>query len=97
VRELQNIMERCVITSRGGRINLKEMLPSSIETLINEIPSEERVFTEKQMADFEKQNITRALNLTNWKVSGDDGAAALLQVPSTTLSSRIRKLKIKRM
>ncbi len=97
VRELQNIMERCVITSKGGKISLSEVLPSSNRILVNESSLEERVFTEKEMAEFEKQNIIRALNLTNWKISGDDGAAALLQVPATTLSSRIGKLKIKRM
>jgi formate hydrogenlyase transcriptional activator len=61
-----------------------------------EIFSDERILTEAEMQELERQNIIKALNVTNWKISGTDGAAALLQIPPTTLSSRINKLNIKR-
>jgi formate hydrogenlyase transcriptional activator len=71
-------------------------MPSITKVRISdEIPAG-KVFTEQEMVEMEKQNIIRALELTRWKISGDDGAAALLQIPSTTLSSRIGKLKIQR-
>jgi PAS domain S-box-containing protein len=92
VRELQNIIERCLITSQGGKLNLANLLPSVIETT----SSETRILTEQEMVDIERQNIIRALKITNWKISGKDGAAALLQIPSTTLSSRLSKLGIQR-
>jgi PAS domain S-box-containing protein len=96
VRELQNIMERCIITNQGGKLNLPGLMPSITKVRISdEIPAG-KVFTEQEMVEMEKQNIIRALELTRWKISGDDGAAALLQIPSTTLSSRIGKLKIQR-
>ncbi|MBE0662701.1 MAG: sigma 54-interacting transcriptional regulator [Bacteroidales bacterium] len=96
VRELQNIIERCIIISQDGKINLSQLLPASetSQPLVN--TTEEKVFTETEMNNFEKQNIIKALDLCNWKISGDDGAAAMLQIPSTTLSSRISKLGIKR-
>jgi transcriptional regulator with GAF, ATPase, and Fis domain len=43
-----------------------------------------------------REDLYYRLNVTNWKISGADGAAALLQLPPTTLSSRISKLNIKR-
>ena len=95
VRELQNIMERCVITSQGGKFYLPELLPSFKAHPINEMEEEKTIYTEKEMTEFEKQNIIRALEFTNWKISGQDGAASLLQIPASTLSSRIGKLKIK--
>jgi PAS domain S-box-containing protein len=97
VRELQNLMERCIISSQGGKLNLPEFLPSFPNLKKEDILSSERVLTETEFVALEKQNIIRALNLTNWKISGEDGAAALLQIPATTLSSRMSKLKITRM
>ncbi len=41
-------------------------------------------------------NIIKALNLTNWKISGQEGAAQLLNLPRTTLTSKIKKFGIKR-
>ncbi len=96
VRELQNIMERCVITSQDGKINLPDLFPSSLKIETNTTHMGEKVLTEREMVEIERQNIIRALKLTNWKISGENGAASLLQIPATTLSSRIAKLKIKR-
>jgi transcriptional regulator with GAF, ATPase, and Fis domain len=44
----------------------------------------------------ERENIIKALNITNWKISGDGGAADLLKLPRTTLTSKIKKLDIRR-
>lgn len=96
VRELQNIMERCVITSREGKISLSELMPVQDKQKSIEITTDERILTDSEMQELERQNIIKALNITNWKISGIDGAAALLQIPPTTLSSRINKLNIKR-
>lgn len=94
VRELQNIMERCVITASNGKINLAACLPAARTMEIKQEPGQARVLKESEMIELEKQNIIRALEACDWKVSGDDGAAALLQIPSTTLSSRCRKYGI---
>ncbi len=96
VRELQNIMERCIITSRDGKINLTGLMPVQEKQKNLEMNTDERILTEAEMQELERQNILKALNVNNWKISGADGAAALLQIPPTTLSSRISKLNIKR-
>ena len=54
-----------------------------------------RILTKDEFLEFEKQNIMRALRSRNWKVSGKDGAAALLRMVPSTLSSRIAALGIK--
>ena len=48
------------------------------------------------MLELEKKNIIKALSATNWKISGENGAAELLKIPPTTLSSRIGKLGIRK-
>ena len=38
----------------------------------------------------------RALDAANWKVSGEEGAAKLLGINASTLSSRMKALKIQK-
>ncbi|NJO35152.1 MAG: hypothetical protein HC869_20635 [Rhodospirillales bacterium] len=42
----------------------------------------------------ERSNILHALEATKWKVSGEQGAAKLLGLNASTLSSRMKALKI---
>lgn len=100
VRELQNVIERAVITSDNGLLNLDSSLPeitSGIrfsETSGDENNDISRVRTAVEMRELEKQNILLALEQTGWKIAGRDGAAALLGIPPTTLSSRMKSLNI---
>ena len=96
VRELQNVIERGVITSVGGQLNLDSITFSKTESSLLKAPYDERVLTELEMVQLQKDNIIKALSTTDWKISGDDGAANLLQIPPTTLSSRINKLGIRK-
>lgn len=101
VRELQNVMERAVITSQAGELNLDSALPAgSLKTPraapVNEASGKRRVLTHRELLELERSNIVAALEKTGWRVSGENGAAKLLEVPSTTLSSRIKTLGIKR-
>jgi formate hydrogenlyase transcriptional activator len=95
VRELQNIIERGVITHVDSKLNLAG-LTSAIGEQPSSLSPNNLILTEPEMNELEKANIIKALDATNWKISGADGAAALLQIPPTTLSSRIGKLKITR-
>lgn len=91
VRELQNVLERAVIAGQGNRLDLRGMLPAT-RGKRHEEPREERILTEAEMNAIWEANIRRALETCGGRVAGRDGAAALLGIPSTTLSSRIRKL-----
>ncbi len=97
VRELQNILERAVIISKGGKVDWQNVLPGPGRGKNNNLPEpEERIYTIDELDELEKQNILKALKKTSWKVSGNNGAAALLNMRPTTLASRIKALDIKR-
>ena len=55
-----------------------------------------RILTADEMRVFERDNIIAALSESNWKVAGDRGAARLLAMKSSTLSSRMKALGINR-
>jgi len=97
IRELQNIIERAVIISRNGMLDLKHGLPTNNNSnkVVNEF--ENPIYTSKEFQELEKENIIRALKKTNWRIYGEKGAASILGIPSTTLSSRIIALQIKKM
>ncbi len=97
VRELQNLIERAVIVSKNGIINWQAIIPNNFETNkeITQV-NKEKILTIKELNILEKENILRALKQTRWKISGKHGAAELLQLPSTTLASRIKALGIER-
>jgi transcriptional regulator with GAF, ATPase, and Fis domain len=95
VRELQNVIERAVITATNGLLNLDGALPapaSSSKPLLDSSTSPIR--TARELEDLERANILRALEAAHWKVSGDSGAASLLGMNPSTLSSRMKTLGI---
>ena len=100
VRELQNIIERAVITSRDGRLNLDRALPESVNAMAAALGADnsavQRVRTAKELEELERNNIIAALEAAEWKVAGEKGAAQLLGVKPTTLSSRMKALNIER-
>jgi PAS domain S-box-containing protein len=100
IRELQNVIERAVITARDGRVNLDRALPESSKEMRPEaaVPNVAvpRVRTAKEIEELERTNIIAALESTAWRVAGKDGAAGLLGMNPSTLNSRIRSLGIRR-
>jgi transcriptional regulator with GAF, ATPase, and Fis domain len=48
------------------------------------------------MIKLERHNLILALESTNWRVAGKNGAANLLKLPPSTLSSRMKALGIQR-
>ncbi|MBN1442729.1 MAG: sigma 54-interacting transcriptional regulator [Planctomycetes bacterium] len=101
IRELENVIERAMITSRDGCLDLERALPESGPASSAEAPPAEpgpgaRILTSGEIEDLERSNITRALETAGWKVSGERGAARLLGMNPSTLSSRLRSLGIRR-
>ncbi|HOP96154.1 MAG TPA: sigma 54-interacting transcriptional regulator [Verrucomicrobiota bacterium] len=100
VRELQNVIERAMILTSGSDLQLARAMSGFTSTSAPvpaptpEPPS--KVLTAREMEEFERANIRRALESCSWKVSGENGAARLLGIPATTLSSRIKALGIRR-
>lgn len=100
VRELQNVIERAVITSTDGRLNLDRALPEStnVPSLSGRTSefSQATILTTKELENLERANILRALEAAKWKVSGENSAAKLLGINASTLSSRMKSLKIQK-
>lgn len=88
VRELEHVIERAVITSTGPVLQLADRLEPVIPPTVNDIPME--------LAEMEREHIIRTLEQTRWKINGENGAAALLNIHPSTLRFRIKKLGIER-
>jgi len=58
--------------------------------------ADERIRTVRELVELERANILRALDAAEWRVSGERGAARLLDVHPSTLSSRMKALGIRR-
>jgi formate hydrogenlyase transcriptional activator len=90
IRELQNLVERGVILSRG----------SSLEIPLTELKRSTRsnaaANTSTTLESVERDHILRVLSETRWVIGGPGGAAARLGMNRTTLNHRMRKLGISR-
>jgi PAS domain S-box-containing protein len=97
VRELQNVMERAVITNIDGNLNVERALPDlPRESSPSVESSDTRVWKAEEMEEIERKNLLHALELTGWRISGKDGAAQLLALKPSTLTSRMKALGIRR-
>lgn len=98
VRELQNLVERAVIVSQNGAIDWSLIIPNSLPKSVAEVQTVEpdHILTAQEIIQLEKENILKALKQTRWKISGEKGAASLLGMPPTTLTSKIKALGIVR-
>lgn len=99
IRELQNVLERALITARQGTISFKYLLESeqpskAIESYLNQ-NNTIQVLTMQQLKNLEVENLRLAIQQCDGKIFGDDGAAKLLDINPTTLISRLKKLEIK--
>jgi PAS domain S-box-containing protein len=95
IRELQNVLERAAIISKGGKLLLNLPTQNLKQKVRKPVPADENtIFTDEEMKIREKENILNALRQCNGKVTSEDGAAELLKMKPTTLYSRIKKLNL---
>ena len=97
VRELQNVIERAVINARSG--TLKFDLPEARLREPSSLPSEasrpKGIVRYEELKRIERENLIAALEQTNWRIAGGEGAAELLGMNASTLRSRLKALGIK--
>jgi PAS domain S-box-containing protein len=99
VRELENVIERAVITARDGRLNLDRALPEAPAPAVppTSTPGASApIRTVEEMNALERSNLLLALQTAGWRVSGENGAAQLLGMHPSTLTSRMKALGIRR-
>ncbi|HTL09741.1 MAG TPA: sigma 54-interacting transcriptional regulator [Chitinophagaceae bacterium] len=93
IRELEHLIERTVLLTTGAVIKQIEM-PSTNKKDAWQGISNGAV---KTIHEMEREYILSVLEITNGKIHGAGGAAELLKIPATTLSSKMQKLGIKKM
>jgi PAS domain S-box-containing protein len=94
IRELQNVIERALITSHGPDLTMD--LPDEPKSSQSPIPSFTplTVMTDAQLRNLERSNMQAALKASHGKLFGKGGAAELLGLKPTTLASRLKRLDI---
>jgi PAS domain S-box-containing protein len=90
IRELENMVERALILSSGSTLEYGDWIPSVKMT------GSDGKHPLLKLDEVEKEHIIYVLNKTNWKVSGEKGAAKILGLNATTLESKMKKLGIER-
>ncbi len=98
IRELQNVIERAVIVSRGPVLNVPV---ADLKNRREAKPKPEKrepaavANLRDALSEAEREQILAALEQSNWLVGGPNGAAARLGVKRSTLQFRMRKLGIR--
>lgn len=98
IRELENIIERQVILSKNNKLNFEfllqekkydsSLIPSHLKT---------SVLNDLQQKNLDKNNLEQALKECKGKIYGEHGAAELLGLKPTTLTSKLKKYGINRL
>jgi PAS domain S-box-containing protein len=100
VRELQNVIERAVIRSRNGQLDLglrrNAGPPDPGERKTDTVPPDAPASL-RELKERERSFILEALARTRGRIYGPDGAAALLGIKPTTLSSKVHRMGLKKL
>ena len=99
IRELQNVIERAVILSKGSMLNvslagLESDAPRATHAPAKSTPSEHKNLQDV-LNNTQQNEILRALEASNGIIAGPRGAAARLGVKRSTLQLRMQKLGIR--
>lgn len=92
IRELENVIERSLLMSKGSSI---ENVYLPVQQAVKAVNRKEESIL-KTIFDNERDHIIEVLRKCNGRIRGVDGAAAILDIPPTTLGSKMKKLGIKR-
>jgi DNA-binding NtrC family response regulator len=92
VRELQHAVERSILLNRtdiSAEIEIPHSSNSSNDT-------NQKSASLKTLEEVEREHILAVLEQCNFRIAGKGGAAEILDLPPTTLHSKIKKLGIKK-
>lgn len=92
IRELENLVERSMLLAKGTTIEEMD-IPAIQQNITTDVQPSTHV---KTIDEIERDHILAVLGKTNGKIYGAGGAAELLNLPPTTLSSKMKKLGIKK-
>jgi len=90
IRELEHLIQRNMLTTTDAEIRDIE-LPIKMAEKPHDLLESPKI---KTMEEMERDHIMSILKMCKGKVYGPGGAAEILNIPSTTLNSKIKKLGI---
>jgi len=95
IREVENVVERAVLLSRGSVLEIEDVLTrgAPVEVSQARVPRRPELMT---LAAVEERHIRSILDETAWRIAGPRGAAKILGMHPNTLRSRMEKLGIHR-
>ena len=95
VRELENVIERAIVLSSGKPI-AADLFPKNLSASLSPAPRAgmpgDAIPLKERVSDYEKSLILAALETTRWN---QKKAAEILLVNTTTLSEKLKRLKIR--
>jgi DNA-binding NtrC family response regulator len=91
IRELENLIERSVLLTKGTVIE-----DISLPITQKEISMGTQDFRMKTIHENERDYIISVLKKCNGRIWGNGGAAEVLNVPPSTLKSKMKKLGIQK-
>ena len=92
IRELANVIERGVISSRGQAICFS--ITNTEQQQLKQTAQLKHNATMLTLEELNKEHIEKVLHLTAGQIQGENGAAEILDINPHTLRSRIKKLNI---
>ena len=100
IRELQHVIERAVLLSRGGVLRLDGALTepegtARAKSTTSAAEALRAVIPEIEWRRRERENLRTALHLAKGRIYGPEGAADILGVKPTTLISRLNALGLR--
>jgi len=101
VRELESVIERAMISSTDESVlelavPLQKVSKPPVDPFASDSDLSPSGNRRVDLSTAERIHILNVLKETNWRISGDDGAAAILGLPPSTLRSKMKRLGIQR-
>jgi transcriptional regulator with GAF, ATPase, and Fis domain len=93
IRELEHMIERSVLLTKGDTLTVVD-LPKSHST-----PHDRSTYLDKRIMTLdenERDHILRVLKMCKGRINGQYGAAKLLGIPPSTLTSKMKRLDIRK-
>ncbi|ODA40897.1 sigma 54-interacting transcriptional regulator [Desulfosporosinus sp. BG] len=101
IRELQNVIERAVITSHLGKLDsgISSITHLGVSPTAPSVHTKghidkRSILTDAEIRQLERENMIKALRVCNGKIYGPRSASEKLGIKPTTLISRLKKMGI---
>lgn len=91
IRQLEHLLERAIVLANGEWIDHIQLPVAASDSITQALPVNGRI---KTMQENERDHIIDVLKRCHGKIWGNGGAAELLDIPPTTLQSRMKKLGV---